>query len=155
VRSPTARTKRYLEAQGAIVDVVEKWIPIEGHPGGGVRRDLFGVIDILCIRDSKLVAIQSTSGSNHAKRIAKAVAEPKIKAFLATSNQFQVWSWSKRGARGKRKLWQPRIEMLYLHGGNVETWSVDKLSTHANMGSCLENVRDEQGDITPECTQSR
>ena len=56
-----------LEQQGYITEVVEKWIPIETHPGGGVRRDLFEVIDILCIQGGALLAIQSTSGSNHQK----------------------------------------------------------------------------------------
>src|SRR6266853_2691141 len=110
MRSPTARTKRYLEKQGHIVEVVEKWIPIEKHPGGGVRRDLFEVIDILCIQGGALLAIQSTSGSNHNARVTKALASPKLKAYLGTDNLFEVWSWSKKGARGKRKMWMPRVE---------------------------------------------
>ena len=133
MRSPTARTKRYLEKQGCVVEVVEKWIPIAKHPGGGIRRDLFDVIDILCVRPARLstnvhveqrshglIAIQSTSGSNHTARVKKALASHKLRLFLMTGNQFEIWSWSKKGARGKRKTWQPRIDTLVIEGGEVK-----------------------------------
>lgn len=116
MRSPTARTKRYLEAQGCIVEIVERWIPIPKHPGGGIRRDLFDCIDILCVQGSKLVAIQSTSGSNHNARVLKAIASEKLARYLGTGNVFEVWSWSKKGPRGKRKVWTPRVEQLTLNG---------------------------------------
>lgn len=112
MRSPTARTKRFLEAQGCEVAVVEKWIPVPKHPGGGIRRDLFDCIDILAIQGSKLIAIQSTSGSNHNARINKAIASEKLARYMSTGNAFEVWSWAKKGPRGKRKVWTPRVEQL-------------------------------------------
>ena len=114
MRSPSARTIKFLRDQGCIAESVEKWIPIPLHPGGGVRRDLFGCIDILAIQGSKLLAIQSTSGSNHNARVAKAMAEPRLKFYIGTSNLFEIWSWTKKGPRGKRKTWQVRVEQLTL-----------------------------------------
>ncbi len=70
----------------------------------------------MCIQGKKLVAIQSTSGSNHAARVAKAILSTKLRRFLACDGAlFEVWSWAKKGARGKRKLWTPRVEQLTLN----------------------------------------
>ena len=44
LKSPTARTMAALRSEGWTVEVVEKWIP-----GAQIRRDLFGVIDVLAI----------------------------------------------------------------------------------------------------------
>lgn len=113
--SPTQRTLAHLRKDLAnIPAVVEKWVTIPGHPGGGVRRDLFDCIDILVIQGSKLVAIQATSGTNHKARIDKAKASDKLRAFCGTGNLFEVWSWSKKGPRGKVKRWTPRVTQLVL-----------------------------------------
>jgi hypothetical protein len=112
MRSPTARTLKYFRDQGDLAEVVEKWIPIPKHPGGGVRRDLFDCIDVIAIQGCKLLGIQSTSGSNHASRVTKARASDKLKRFLATGNAFEVWSWAKRGPRGKRKVWTPKVTQV-------------------------------------------
>jgi hypothetical protein len=56
----------------------------------------------------KIVGIQVTSGTNHAARINKAKAEPRLSAWLAAGARFAVWSFAKRGGRGKRKTWQLR-----------------------------------------------
>jgi hypothetical protein len=62
--------------------------------------------------DDKMGAlgIQVTSGANHAKRVQKTLEEPRILRWLQKGNRFEVWSYAKRGAAGKRKLWQLRIE---------------------------------------------
>jgi hypothetical protein len=119
MRSPSARTLNFLRAQDCIAQSVEKWIAIPTHPGGGIRRDLFACIDILAIQGSKLLAVQSTSGSNHNARVLKSIAEPMLAQYLKTGNLFECWSWTKKGPRGKRKLWQVRVTQLTLVGGKV------------------------------------
>jgi hypothetical protein len=113
MRSPTARTLQWLRKEGFTAESTEKWIPVPKHPGGGIRRDLFGCIDIVAIQGCKLLGIQSTSGGNHNARVLKAMAEPKLAEWLATGALFEVWSWTKKGARGKRKTWQVRVEQLH------------------------------------------
>jgi hypothetical protein len=59
-----------------------------------------------------ILGIQVTSGSNHAARIAKAKAEPRLTAWLNAGARFVVWSFAKQGARGKRKQWRLREEAV-------------------------------------------
>jgi len=78
-------------------------------------------------RDPKppaILAIQATGGQGgvHAARRAKILAEPRAKAWVDAGGQLEIWSWSKRGSAGKRKIWQLRVEtydeMLASAGGD-------------------------------------
>lgn len=108
--SPTQRTRAYLKARGITNQIVEHWVRIPNHPAGGKRRDLFGCIDIVALIGQSIVGIQTSSGSNHAARRAKIEATPEMHAWFHSGGGVQIWSWSKRGATGKRKLWQVRRE---------------------------------------------
>ena len=67
---------------------------------------MFGCIDIVAIKQGTgIVGIQATTTSHIQERIDKALKEPKIKEWLACGGLFWVWGWSKKGAKGKRKLW--------------------------------------------------
>jgi hypothetical protein len=122
VSSPTARALAECKRRGWICQVVEQTIPRTF-----IKRDFLGVIDIIAIQpaghyeDSEgplytptgfILGIQVTSGSNHAARIAKAKAEPRLTAWLSAGARFVVWSWAKQGARGKRKQWRLREEAV-------------------------------------------
>src|SRR5581483_6148194 len=72
MRSPTARTLNFFRKLDCEARVVEQWIGF-GKPKGfkgkpGVRRDLWGA-DILVRQGAAFLAVQSTSGSNHSKRV--------------------------------------------------------------------------------------
>ena len=102
---PTARTLKRLRENGWTCDVVERWL------GGKIRKDLFGCIDVLAVKDGRLLAIQSTVGAAHANRVRKSANVKELREFLKVPNsRFEVWSWSKRGEHGKRKLWTLRTE---------------------------------------------
>ena len=62
----------------------------------------------------RIIGIQACAGSSHAARVAKAKAEPRLKAWLDAEAKFVIWSWSKRGPRGKRKTWVLREEEVRL-----------------------------------------
>jgi hypothetical protein len=119
VSSPTQRALKECKALGWEAQVVEKWVPQARR-----RVDLFGCVDIVALghvahaRDGHegwvLLGIQVTSASNHAARRAKALAEPRIKHWLQAGCRFEVWSYGKKGGKGKRKLWTLRIEQLNL-----------------------------------------
>ena len=106
--SPTARTLAECKKRGWTAQVVEQTIPRTF-----IKRDLFGIIDILAITPDGLLGIQATSGTNHSARIAKARQEPRLATWLRAGAHFAVWSWAKRGDRGKRKLWALREESVY------------------------------------------
>jgi hypothetical protein len=104
--SPTQRTLAECKRRGWIAQVVEQTIP---HTF--IKRDLFGVIDIIAITPDGIIGIQATAGKgNHAKRVAKAVAEPRLSAWLRAGAMFGVWSWALQGARGEVKRWTLREE---------------------------------------------
>jgi hypothetical protein len=124
MRSPTARTLKFFRDQGATARVVEQWIGFGGKPrtqgngASGIRRDLWGA-DILVRQGQLLMAVQSTSGSNHSKRVDKCLSNPEITNWLDCGVPFYVYSWAKRGPRGKRKVWTPRIAQLVTSDGKV------------------------------------
>lgn len=94
-----------------VVAVTERWNPHVPMPGGkfGIRQDLWGWVDMLALDPATgyLYAVQTTSGSNVSKRIDKIQAWPHLAAFLLR-HRAVVHGWSKRGERGKRKLWACR-----------------------------------------------
>jgi hypothetical protein len=111
--SPTQRTLAECKRRGWTAQVVEQNIRI---PGGRMfKRDLFGIIDIVAITPDGILGIQATAtAAHHAHRLTKARAEPRLATWLGAGARFEVWSFSKRGARGKRKTWQLRAEAVTL-----------------------------------------
>lgn len=134
--SPTQRTLKWLRDRGCRAQVVEHF-----NRFANVRVDLFGAIDIVAmipdriavysttelsritgwkagIDPRRLMGIQACAGSSHAARLKKAQALPGITEWCETGAEFVVMSWSKKGGRGKRKLWAPRVTDL--HGAELE-----------------------------------
>ena len=121
--SPTQRTLALMRTMGMTCQVVERWNAFAMR-----RVDLFGVIDIVAviipdiqsdIYPAGIYGIQTTSGSGHSARIAKSIAEPRIKKWLLAGGRFEVWSWRKAGARGKAKRWKVRKTPLTLKNGEI------------------------------------
>jgi hypothetical protein len=107
--SPTQRARAELKKLGAVSAIVERW-----NPHSRVRQDLFGWMDIIALLGPNTLGLQVTSGTNHAARRAKILAEPRALAWLQAGNLVEIWSVRKAGPRGKRKLWQIRKEALTL-----------------------------------------
>lgn len=115
-KSPTQRTLALLKAEGWTAAIVEKW-----NPWAKIRQDLFGCIDILAIipphsiyAKGEIKGVQATSSSNHSARVNKSIAIPALKTWLRAGGVFEVWSWSKKGPRGKRKTWTVKKEAITL-----------------------------------------
>lgn len=88
--SPTARTLKRLRDEGYTAEVVEKTIP-----RCFIKKDLYGLIDILAIRPGEILGVQATSRSNHAARRTKALASELLPSVIAAGIKFEVWSWAK------------------------------------------------------------
>jgi hypothetical protein len=67
--SPTTLSLRHLRAEGWLVDVCERWIP-SGRVGQ-VRKDLFGLIDLVAVRGPETLGVQTTSHTNVNARLNK------------------------------------------------------------------------------------
>ena len=120
--SPTQRTIAYLKNQGLICGTVERWIPNPRMPGGGIRKDLFGFIDIITIsRADGVTGIQSC-GQDFIGHQRKILFEKKEELFewLSSGANFQLIGWrklkKKRG--GSQMIWSPRI--LEINLNNLE-----------------------------------
>ena len=126
--SPTQRTLTWCKMAGWPAGVVEKWIPQTKQ-----RKDLYGFIDIVVL-DGKpgALGIQATSASNVSGRVTKIQEECTQAAirWLQAGNRIWVIGWSKRGARGKRKLWTPRIvevlAMVAVEGSEAVFWTEER-----------------------------
>lgn len=94
--TPTSRSLEHLREQGYLADVVEKWIPQARK-----RKDLYGFIDILAIKDSEIVGVQATSGSNVAHRVDKIINHENIGAVRKANIRILVHGWAKSKGRWK------------------------------------------------------
>lgn len=120
------RSKQWLERDGWKVWIVEHF-----NPWAHIRQDLFGMCDLIAIRSDRagVTGIQAC-GEDSAEHIRKLLEgwtdEKRTKTYgpneflpiwLQAGNPFFLWSWRKRGERGKRKTWQLReIEMVLKDG---------------------------------------
>lgn len=112
--TPTARCLKELRDQGYDAEVVERRLP-----RCFVTKDLFGFADIIYIVPpfvgpwkGNIVLVQVTSGPHHAARKAKILAEPRAIRWIKAGGLIELWSYSKKGAKGKRKLWECRKEQI-------------------------------------------
>lgn len=96
--SPTQRSLAVMRERGYLAEVVEKWIPAVRR-----RRDLYGFIDLLCIREGEVCGVQATSGSNVASRLTKIAEHENVAAVRRAGIRLLVHGWSKRKGR-----WQLR-----------------------------------------------
>ena len=70
--SPTQRTLAWFKKNEIPAGIVERWIAQARR-----RIDLFGIADIVAIYPDAIVAVQVTSGSNHASHRKKILENDK------------------------------------------------------------------------------
>ncbi len=103
-RSPSALTKELMEADGWLIEMVERWIP-----GANIRKDLYGFIDFMCIKGEETLAIQCTSWANVSSRVKKIETSDTINQVRVAGWKIWVigWKWDV-----KMKKWVYKIEDL-------------------------------------------
>ena len=93
--SPTALTLEHLRKSGCqLVQVTEKW-----NVHARVRQDLFGIIDVLAIRDTEVIGVQTTSYSNMHARINKIAESEATPALRKAGVRLLVHGWRKVNGR--------------------------------------------------------
>ncbi len=121
--TPTQRTLKALKDQGFKCGIVERWISFGRRRDGqrGIRKDLFGIIDIVALDFSRgFIGVQSTGTgfSAHHKEITQDL--DKIKAainWLSTpGGHLELWGWRKvnQSKTSKRKVYRPRVKVYTL-----------------------------------------
>lgn len=97
--SPTQLSLKLLREQGWTVEVVEKWIP-----GANIRKDLFGFIDLVALKDNQTLGVQATSYSNISARVRKIEESELLSAVRKASWQVWVIGWRKQNNRWVSKI---------------------------------------------------
>ena len=88
--SPLQRSKKQLEEAGYTVAIVEKW-----NPWAKVRQDLYGIIDLLCIKKGVTLGVQVTTLGHKQDHIDKMEAHPNLKKLLLAGWKIELHSWRK------------------------------------------------------------
>ena len=113
--SPTQRTLAAVRKAGWTCQTVERWCQFSRR-----RIDLFGVIDIVCVRPGIVLGVQATSGSNLSSRQAKCLETAALASWLASGAQFEIWAWRKLTRGKKRPVWEPNVSRAVLANGAVD-----------------------------------
>lgn len=92
--SPTQRSLKHLRKLGYLAEVVEKTVPRVF-----IRKDLYGFIDILAIREGEILGVQATSGSNVSSRVDKIANHDNIGAVRKAGIRIHVHGWRKNSKR--------------------------------------------------------
>ena len=105
------RTMAYLRKHGYDCGIVERWIQFRK-----IRIDFLNLFDIIACHPKKkeIIGVQTTSGTHHASHLTAMKLSTRLPGWLKSGGKAMLITWSKKGARGKRKLWTPRIVMLSL-----------------------------------------
>ena len=97
--TPTQLTLRKLRADGWLAEVVERWVP-----GANIRKDLFGFVDIIALRDGETLAIQATSYSNISARVNKIASLGTVADVREANWSIWVIGWRKINNRWVEKI---------------------------------------------------
>jgi len=118
--SPTQRTLKAMREQGRLCGIVERFNRNVG--AFGIRQDLFGFIDIICIDPTAgIVAVQSC-GQAYSEHVKKLMEERNEAVYEWLKHApCELWSWRKvkLNRNGAAMRWKPRIADVVLDGENV------------------------------------
>lgn len=89
--SPTQRSLAMLRKDGYTVAIVEHWDSF-----ARIRRDLFGIIDLLALKGEETLAVQTTSYSNMSARAKKIADSPNISAIREAGWSVAIHGWRKK-----------------------------------------------------------
>lgn len=114
-------THALLREQGYMVAKTEHW-----NHHAKKRQDLFGIIDTLAIHpepDRAMLAIQTTD-AEHRSEHRKKLLTHEVPPVWTLHAKLELWSWGKKGAEGKRKLWCVTRERFHMHNGKIVSFEV-------------------------------
>lgn len=98
--SPTQRSLKLLRDEGYRAAITEHW-----NGFAKIRQDLFGIIDILAVKDGETVGVQTTSASNVSARVKKIAKSEATGDLRKAGWTLLVHGWAK-GSNGR---WTCRI----------------------------------------------
>lgn len=97
--SPTQRSLEKLRDAGYLAEVVERWLTF-----AKCRKDLWGFVDILAIRDGEILGVQATSYTNISARVKKITEHENTPIIRKAGIKIQVWGFRKKG-----RFWECKV----------------------------------------------
>lgn len=97
--SPTQLSLKLMRERGYLCQVVEHW-----NPFAKIRQDLFGFIDVLCIKEGEVVGVQCTSRPHVSTRYNKIKDHDNIWWVLDSGIRVLIQGW----AKNKSGRWEMR-----------------------------------------------
>jgi len=88
--SPLSRSKAMLEADGWYCEKVEHW-----NAFARIRQDLFGFVDLLCLRKGQVMGVQVTTRDKTSVRYQKIISSPLLSTVLDSGIVIHIHGWGK------------------------------------------------------------
>jgi len=101
--SPTQRSLKKLRDDGFLAEVTEHW-----NQYARIRKDLFGFIDIVAVKDKVTIGVQTTSYGNMGARVKKIQESENLAKLLAGGWRIIVHGWRKN----KSNRWEVKEREL-------------------------------------------
>lgn len=95
-RTHTSRSLELLRKEGWLVEVVEQWNNFSKR-----KKDLFGFIDIIGVREGQTIGVQVTSYSNRSARRKKIQESENLEKVLEAGWIIEIHAWHKKNGRWK------------------------------------------------------
>jgi hypothetical protein len=95
-QSPTQNSIKLMKERGYIVAIVEKFNPHVGPHG--IRQDLFGIFDLLCVGNGETVGVQCCAASGVSARLKKIADDDhavNVAAIRKSGWKILVHGWKK------------------------------------------------------------
>jgi hypothetical protein len=97
--SPTQLSLKKLRADGYLVAITEKW-----NHFCKIRQDMWGIIDLLAIKENEILAVQTTSASNMSARAKKIADSENIGMIRKSGIKVHIHGWVKTGRKWECKV---------------------------------------------------
>lgn len=88
--SPTQRSLKEMRKRQYLADVTERWLHVIKR-----RKDLFGFIDILAVKQGEIVGVQACSATDISKRVDKIANHENVGIVRASGMKLLVHGWRK------------------------------------------------------------
>lgn len=133
--TPTQRTLKALRDRGMECQVVEQWKAYAKRPGGGppgIRKDLFGIIDVIALDQRRGVIGVQCCGldfAGHVRKLTESHARQSYNWLTTPGTALEIWGWRKvvKKPGQRRKVWEPRIREITLDDLRVSVLTLEDL----------------------------
>jgi hypothetical protein len=99
--SPTQRTLKLLRSEGFIAHISEYWNPFAKR-----RIDLFGFIDIVALKENRIVGVQCTTAENRAARRTKILGLETAIEWRKAGGEIALITWRKNSSNRWVHNWE-------------------------------------------------